>query len=249
MQIAGYLKTSLIEWPGKIASVIFTPGCNFRCPFCHNRDLVRCKDAKRQSFKEEEVFADLASRKKWIDAVVITGGEPTLQTSLSGFLSRVKRMGYSTMIHTNGTKPEVISELAISKLVDYFCLDLKGDLGNYKKYIGIQKSKGKSQNYKAKVKTSIELVIKSGLEYEFRTTVVPGLHTEKNLISLANEINGVFRNLKLEIRNCRWYLQQFRPMNTLDKRYLKVKPFSREKVESFQNSLKKIIPQVFLRGI
>jgi pyruvate formate lyase activating enzyme len=235
MQIAGYLKTSLIEWPGEICSVIFTPSCNFRCPFCHNRDLVRYKDTKRQSFKEEEVLTDLASRKKWIDAVVITGGEPTLQKDLAEFLKKVKSAGFSTMIHTNGTEPEVINKLIINRLVNYICLDLKGDFRNYERYTNVQ-------FLMTNVKKSLEEIAKSGVEYEFRTTVVPGLHDLNNLEELAKEIKEIASGAK-------WYLQQFRPMNTLDKKYLKVKPFPKEQMESFQKELQKIIPSVFLRGV
>ncbi len=132
MEIAGYIKTSLIEWPGKISSVIFVPGCNFRCPFCHNADLVSRKGFTQ--IPEKLIFADLKSRKKWIDAVVVTGGEPTLQADLSRFLSRIRRMGLMTMVHTNGTKPEVIEKLIKKKLVDYWAMDLKGDLQNYSNY-------------------------------------------------------------------------------------------------------------------
>jgi pyruvate formate lyase activating enzyme len=236
MQIVGYLKTSLIEWPGKITSVIFTPGCNFRCPFCHNADLVDPRKSKKTSLiSEKEILEDLRSRKKWIDAVVITGGEPTLQASLSGFLNRVKEMGFLTMVHTNGTHPEVIRNLIIRKLVNYICLDLKGDLGNYEKFTNVQFPM-------TNVQRSLEAIAKSRLEYEFRTTVVPGLHDLNNLKELAKEIKEIASGAK-------WYLQQFQPKNCLDKKFLKVEPFSKEKMEGFQNSLKKIIPQVFLRGI
>ncbi len=236
MKIAGYLKTSLIEWPGKIASVIFTPGCNFRCPFCHNADLVNPKKSQKiPLISEKEILEDLKSRKKWIDAVVVTGGEPTLQKDLPGFLKKVKGMGLLTMIHTNGTNPKVIHNLIIKKLVDYICLDLKGDFKNYHKYTDVQLPITKTQK-------SFKIIAKSGEEYEFRTTVVPGLHDLNNLEELAKEIKEIAPKAK-------WYLQQFRPMNTLDKRFMKVEPFPKEKMESFQNSLKKIIPQVLLRGV
>jgi pyruvate formate lyase activating enzyme len=236
MQIAGYLKTSVIEWPGKITSVIFTPGCNFRCPFCHNRDLVvRDKDIKISRDEENEVLKDLRLRKKWIDAVVITGGEPTLQKDLPDFLKKIKRRGILTMIHTNGTRPEVISRLVISRLVDYFCLDLKGDFENYEKYTNVQLPI-------TNVQKSLKEIVKSGAEYEFRTTVVPGLHELSNLRKLAKEIKGITSEAK-------WCLQQFRPMNTLDQKFMKVKPYSKEEMEGFQKKLQKIIPGIFLRGI
>lgn len=261
MKIAGYIKTSLIEWPGKISSVIFTQGCNFKCPFCHNRDLVLEQGFSR--IEEKQILADLANRRKWVDAVVVTGGEPTLQTDLSRFLSRLKQMGFLTMIHTNGMRPETIASLLSCYLVDYVCMDLKGDLENYEKFCNVKYPlQGKQMS---NVKTSMELIVKSGIEYEFRTTVVPGLHNLENLKRLARELRTTANRLQPACRQGRttvavnssqkavsgpkWFLQQFRPMNTLDKKYLKVKPFSKEEMEAFQKELQKIIPQTLLRGV
>jgi len=183
MQIAGYLKTSLIEWPGKISSVIFTPGCNFRCPFCHNRDLVNSNIATKQhSYKEEEILADLANRRKWVDAVVVTGGEPTLQKDLSSFLKKVKDNGFLTMLETNGTRPEVIASLFHCSSVDYITMDLKGNFQDYEKFTGTKVDMDK-------IKESIKLIIESGKEYEFRTTVVPGLQRKFGSIGKRPEIH------------------------------------------------------------
>jgi len=239
MQIAGYIKTSLIEWPGKITSVIFTPGCNFRCPFCHNADLVGNRGLTLMP--EKQILADLKERKKWVDAVVITGGEPTLQEDLPDFLKKLGELGFLRMIHTNGTKPEAIASLLHCSMVDYVCMDLKGDLGNYEKFTNVQLPI-------TNVERSLRTIIGSGVEYELRTTVVPGLHTEDNLLKLAKELKTIFGDNKL-IENCRWFLQQFRPMNTLDKKFMKVEPFSKEKMESFQKELQKIILQIKTRGI
>ena len=138
MIIKGYLRTSLIEWPGKISSVVFVPGCNFRCPFCHNKDLVLHPE-KLPSTPEKEVFSDLKKRKKWIDGVVITGGEPTLQLDLPKFLQRIKDLGFLTMIETNGTKPEVLRKLLDMGLVDRLTMDIKAPLNskNYNRASGV----------------------------------------------------------------------------------------------------------------
>ncbi len=234
MEIAGYIKTSLIEWPGKISSVIFVPGCNFRCPFCHNADLVSRKGFTQ--IPEKLIFADLKSRKKWIDAVVVTGGEPTLQADLSRFLSRIRRMGLMTMVHTNGTKPEVIEKLIKKKLVDYWAMDLKGDPENYGRYVGNIKYQISN------IKTSMQLIANSGVDYEFRTTVVPALHNLENLIKLARQIGTISEN-------CHWFLQQFRPINCVDKKYLSIKPYSEEELKKICRKLQKIIPQTNLRGV
>lgn len=233
MEIAGYIKTSLIEWPGKISSVIFVPGCNFRCPFCHNADLVLGRGFSR--IQEKRIIADLKSRKGWVEAVVVTGGEPTLQKDLPMFLKLLKSLNFLTMVHTNGTKPEVIEKLIKRKLVDYWAMDLKGDFENYEKYTNVQ-----CTIYN--VQKSIELIVKSGVDYEFRTTVVPGLHNLKNLIKLARQIGIISEN-------CRWFLQQFRPINCVDKKYLTIKPYSEEELKKICRKLQKIIPQTSIRGV
>ena len=240
MGIASYLKTSLIEWPDKIASIIFTPGCNFRCPFCHNASLV--KNSGLSLIAEDKVLADLKKRKTWIDAVVVTGGEPTLQVDLYKFLRKVKKMALSTMIHTNGTGSESVSRLLKERLLDYIAMDLKGDFEDYARYTG------NVEPQMSKVKSSMELIVGSGVEYEFRTTVVPGLHDLENLKRLANELKNIIHNTKYKIQP-RWYLQQFQPKNNLDKKFLKIKPYSKEEMENFQRHLQKIIPQTLLRGV
>ncbi|MBU2577525.1 anaerobic ribonucleoside-triphosphate reductase activating protein [Patescibacteria group bacterium] len=241
MQIAGYLKTSLIEWPGLISSVVFTPGCNFRCPFCHNPELINLS-GKSKLLKEEEIISDLEKRKQWVDAVAITGGEPTLQKDLPEFLKKLKKMGYQIMVETNGSKPEVLKTLFKESLVDFIGMDLKGNFEDYDKYAGIQDSKLEIRNLNSKLKNSIEEIIKSGLKYELRTTVVPGLHTKDNLIELAEDIREISGN-------CSWYLQQFRSTSCLNPEFTKLKPFSKEEMENFQKIFKKHFPQVFLRGV
>lgn len=252
MDIAGYIKTSLIEWPGKIASVIFVPGCNFRCPFCHNADLVDNKVEKLPRIKKERIIADLKKRKKWIDGVVITGGEPTLQRDLLEFLKIVKSLKLLTMVHTNGSKPEVVEKLIKEKLVDCWAMDVKGNFDNYQNFTNV-----KTQI--SNVKSSLNLILKSGMRYELRTTVVPGLHDRRNLTKLAEQIREVLANFSsrqnqrglkpAKTIQPKWYLQQFRPINTLDKNYLKVKPYSKEELTVFLNKLQKIIPQTSLRGV
>jgi pyruvate formate lyase activating enzyme len=236
MLVAGYLKTSLIEWSGKICSVIFTPGCNFRCPFCHNPDLVNPDKIDKNILKDEdEIVKDLGERKKWIDAVVITGGEPTLQNDLQDFLKRLKEMGFLTMIHTNGTRPEIIKELIANRLVDYICMDLKGDFENYSKFNGVKVDMGK-------IKESVKLISESGLELEFRTTVVPSLHDLPNLLKLAKQLQVISGRPQ-------WFLQQFQSVNCFDPKFKKLKPYSKEELETFQKELQKIIPNTYLRGV
>lgn len=240
MKIAGYLKTSLIEWPGKISSVIFVPGCNFRCPFCHNRDLVEPERIKGlQDYSEQSVLTDLKRRKKWIDGAVVTGGEPTLQKDLPEFLKKIKKMGFETMIETNGSRPEAIVILLSRYLVNCLTLDFKAPLDqSYAQAVGLK-------NFDPKIwPESLKLILKSKIPFELRTTVVPGIHDEKVLTQMAKQLK------KLATRNpqpINWFIQTFQPKNCLEPKFQKIKPFSRSEMEQFVNSVKKIIPSVALR--
>lgn len=239
MEIRGYLKTSVIEWPGKISSVIFVPGCNFRCPFCYNRDLV-LNPKKLAKFSEGEIIADLKKRKKWVEGVVVTGGEPTLQTDLSRFLSRCKQMGFLTMIETNGSNPSVISKLVISNLLDFIAMDIKGPLDE--RYIQIANYQLQITN----IKKSIRLILDSGLDFEFRTTVTPGIHNKKVLLEIAKQLRQI-TNHRSQITKLHWYLQDFQPKNCLDPKFTKIKPYSEPEMKEFLVVVKKTIPQTYLR--
>jgi len=251
MKIAGFIKTSLVEWPGKIASVIFVPGCNFRCPFCHNRDLVdpfRIKGLR--DFSEKSVLEDLKKRRKFIDGVVISGGEPTLQPDLPEFLEKCRGLGLETMIETNGTKPGVIAILLSRYLVDFLALDFKGPLDNrYAKIVGFK-------NFDPKIwMGSFEIILRSGIPFELRTTVVPGIHNEKVLLEMAGQLKKIIENCKLpacqtgrKIENCSWYFQNFQPKNCLDPKFEKIKPFSKIELEEILKAAEKIIPEVKIRS-
>lgn len=243
MKIAGYLKISLIEWPGKIASVIFVPECNFRCPFCHNADLVdplRAKRLKNYNYSEQSIFAYLKKRKKLVDGVVVSGGEPTLQPDLPEFLEKIHALGFETMVETNGSKPLIIHNLIIRKLVNYIALDFKAPLGEkYAQAIGL-----KDFDPKIWIK-SFSLILKSKIPFELRTTVVPGIHNKKALLKMARQIK------KFAIRNSQlnnWYLQNFQPKNCLNPKFNKLKPYSKIEMEEFLGAVKKIIPGAKIRS-
>jgi len=241
VKIAGYLKSSLIEWPGKIASVIFVPGCNFRCPFCHNADLV--KNRGLMLLEEKQIYVDLEKRRKFIDGVVITGGEPTLQPDLSNFLKSLKERGFETMVETNGSRPEALKSILNFKfkILDFVAMDIKGNFDNYQNFTNVNPQI-------SNVKSSVELILKSGIDFEFRTTVVPGLHNKRILIKMAEELKSLIENCKLKIENYHWYLQNFQPKNCLDPEFKKVKPFENRELQEFIKEVRKIIPQTELRG-
>lgn len=247
MEIAGYLRTSLIEWPGKISSVIFVPGCNFRCPFCHNSNLVDPQKIKKLPLiSEPEVLADLKKRKKWIDGVVITGGEPTLQEDLPKFLERIKKLGFATMIETNGSLPQIVQSLIGHKLLDYLTMDFKLPFEDYGKMIKGRKSKDKSQDCKFKVKISLKLILKNKVPFELRTTIVPGIHDEKILVKMAKQLRTLLSDCPA-IKLPSWTWQNFQPKNCLNLEFRKIKPYNRRELNEFLKAVKVLIPGVKVR--
>jgi pyruvate formate lyase activating enzyme len=210
MKIAGYLKTSLLDWPGKVASVIFTVGCNFRCPFCHNRDLV-VGTQKLELVDEGSLLSDLKKRKKWIDGLVITGGEPTLQPDLAAFCRKVKKLGLGIKLDTNGSHPEVLEKLFKNDLVDFMAMDVKTDINHYSQLVNPQEKVMAGENgLKEQIKKSIRLIVGSGLTYEFRTTVVPEIHNLESLTKMVAEVG------KLGVPKLTW--QNFVGRNCIDKK-------------------------------
>jgi len=183
MQIKGFQKTTFIDYPNKVSALVFTGGCNFRCPFCHNGGLV-LNPNQYPTTLPETVFRHLEKRKGVIDGIVITGGEPTLMTGLKDFIKTVKSMGVSVKLDTNGTNPNVLRELIEEDLLDYIAMDIKHDFTKYNTVIG-------SCGFKVDdLKTSIELIINSGVDHEFRTTVIKGVHFKEDIQVMAAQIRG-----------------------------------------------------------
>jgi len=207
LHIKGLVKTSLIEFPGRIATGVFTGGCNFRCPYCHNTDLV-LSPADLPDIGVADALALLARRRGFVDGVVVSGGEPTLQPGLPDFLRAVRKLGFATKLDTNGSRPDVLRHLLDKDLLDYVALDLKAPLERYESTVGVPSG--------AAVGESIRLILSSGVDHEFRTTVVPGLVSPADMPALAQAIAGAQR----------YYLQQFRPVNTLDPAYERVAPYA-----------------------
>ena len=178
MEIGGLNTFSLSDFPGKVAAVVFTQGCNFRCPYCHNASLIpyHYRVPDELLIPEEHFFEFLAYRSNRLDAVVVSGGEPTIHQDLPAFLRRIKDMGFAVKLDTNGSEPEVLKEILENDLVDYIAMDIKAPLDKYK-----QVTKALSLTAKDKVKESIELISGSGVDHEFRTTVVEALLTPEDM--------------------------------------------------------------------
>ena len=183
MNICGYQKTTLLDYPGHVAATIFTGGCNFRWPFCHNSDLV-VNSTMSPCISQEEIFAFLKKRKNVLSGICITGGEPTLQTNLSEFIKKVRSLGYKIKLDTNGYRPDVISSLLEDNLLDYIAMDIKAGLSNYAKVSGIPNLDT------SKIKESISIIENSGIDYEFRTTVVKELHNRQDFLEISEMLSS-----------------------------------------------------------
>ena len=190
MQIHGLNKTTLLDYPEHVAATIFCGGCNFRCPFCHNSDLV-LNPMSQPLLEEQEVLAFLKKRRAVLSGICITGGEPTLQADLADFIRKVKALGYLVKLDTNGYRPDVIKELVKEKLVDYIAMDIKAGETNYGKATGI------TDLDTEKIKESIDFIMHCGVKYEFRTTVVKGIHVPED-----------FKEISTLIKGCRAYFLQ-----------------------------------------
>lgn len=249
VQIGGLQKTTLIDFPGHIACVVFTVGCNVRCPFCHNRQLVTWQNLKRSRLSlipESDFFAFLKKRRGILEGVVVSGGEPTLQSDLSGFLSRCKRMGFKTMLETNGSRPKTMVKLLNGQMVDYIAMDIKAPLDkNYAKIVS------KKDFDFTLLLNSIKVILNSGVKFEFRTTVVPTIHDKKNMVELARqlyeEVQG-YRGTEAQSQSLKWILQNFQPKNCLDPKFNKLKPYSQNEMEEILAAVREYIPGAKLRG-
>ncbi|NIO44088.1 MAG: anaerobic ribonucleoside-triphosphate reductase activating protein [Candidatus Aenigmarchaeota archaeon] len=229
MIIKGLQKQTVIDYPEKIACTIFIFGCNFRCSYCHNPELV--VDDGRPEIKQEDILEFLKNRKGFLDAVCITGGEPTLNKDLPDFISKIKKLGFLVKLDTNGSNPEMLKELIEKKLVDYVAMDIKAPLESYENITNVKVNK-------ENVQKSIDL-IKKMKEYEFRITVVPDLFDEKQAKLIGEWLKG----------SKRFFIQQFRGIKTLDKNFVGKKSFSKEELTKFCNILKHYFEVCKIRGI
>jgi pyruvate formate lyase activating enzyme len=229
MKIGGLQRISLIDYPGRISAIVFTQGCNFRCPYCHNPELV---DPARyeKTIDEREVLSFLRRRRGKLDAVVVTGGEPTHQPDLGFFLEKIKALGYLIKVDTHGANPGVLEALIRRNLVDYLAMDIKGPLKKYEQIASVKVDT-------TLIRRSIDLIISSGIEHEFRTTVVRSQLTAEDLIAIS----------KL-IKKARLYvLQPFVPVKTLATPFLLETSYSPEELAAIRERLERGNLRVLIR--
>jgi len=237
MLICGLQKVTLIDFPGRIACTVFLGGCNFRCPWCYSRELVLPQDIEVQpKISEKEFFVFLKTRKDLLAGVVICGGEPTIHDELRQFIEKIKKMNFLVKLDTNGSNPRALEALFKDHLLDYVAMDVKQ----------IQNSNLKNQKYDeatgvkidlSKIKESIDLIKNSGVEYEFRTTVVPEIHTKEDIMEIAKWLSPAKK----------YYLQNFRPEKTVNPEFETQRPYSEEELLGIQKNISPLFETCELR--
>ncbi len=229
MNFSGIEKMSLVDYDGYVSATVFTPGCNFRCGFCHNSPLVLGTE-KLPIIPEEEILSYLTKRKGILEGLCITGGEPTLQKELPLFCEKVKNLGYKVKVDTNGTSPEMVKTLFSNGLADYFAMDIKADKNSYAKIIGFDSFDT------AKIQQTISFFLTEKVNYEFRTTLIKEFHNEQVVINIGQWIKGANK----------YFLQKFKDSENCIQSHLS--PVDENIVLKFQDILKDYIPNTYLRG-
>jgi len=236
MKIGGLQKLTLIDYPGCLACTVFLTGCNFRCPFCYSAELVLPeKIAVQPEIPRKDFFDFLKQRKGQLDGVVICGGEPTINPELVDFCSQIKKLGYKIKLDTNGSNPAVIENLLKKKLLNYIAMDIKAPREKYPRLIGFN---GVSSAYLLNnIQKSVDLLKKEVVDYEFRTTFVPGLHTKDDVLAIMQWLKPAKR----------FYLQNFRPEKTLDPNLSTLRPFQADELAGYLDSIAPFFETVQIR--
>ena len=230
MLIKGLQKLTLLDFPERMACTVFTFGCNFRCPFCHNASLVLADRADDTAIPEEEFFSFLQKRRGILEGVCITGGEPTLMPDLPDFIRRIRAMGYAVKLDTNGYRPDVLKALVAEGLLDYVAMDVKNSLPCYGVTVGIPSLRT------APIEESMDFLLEGRIPFEFRTTLVKGLHTPESVADMGRRLAG----------DERFFLQTFEDSGDLIGEGLSA--FDRNETESLLAVLRAYVPNAQIRG-
>ncbi len=228
MIFGGLEKITLVDYPGKVACVVYTIGCNFHCPYCHNPELV--DETVETHITEDEFFAFLDSRKKVLDGVVITGGEPTIHDDLPRVIKKIKDKGFLVKLDSNGTRPDMLRFLMGDGLIDYIAMDIKSPFDMYEQTVA------RPVNVDA-IKESVKLLMGSSVEYEFRTTVVKGILSKEDILQIGKEIRGAKR----------YFLQKFIPIKILNSQLKRRVSYSDDELAEFQTILNNYVEYCAIR--
>jgi len=224
-EIKGFLETSFLDWPGKLCSVLFLPYCNFRCPYCHNHPLVFHPE-RYSTIPLEEIFDRLDPLKNWIDGICLTGGEPTLHADLPSLIRQIKQHQFLIKLDTNGSNPQLLEKLIETEEIDFVSMDVKAPLDPFR----YSRSIGLPVNL-TPILESIEILKRGMVEYEFRMTVVPGLHKEKDIKSLGGQLRVGQRLI----------LQNFNPENPLDPSLKNIAPYDPKVLKKIEKEVQEIL--------
>ncbi len=235
MDIAGLQKMTLLDYPGRVACTVFLQGCNFRCPFCHNSDLLPAKGEPLMS--SDELLGFLEKRKGLLDGVCITGGEPTLQKELPELMKQIKAMEYAVKLDTNGARPEMLKAMVEAGDIDYVAMDIKNSRESYKSTAGV------SEQLLPQIEQSIAYLLSDQVDYEFRTTVVAELHNEATIEAMGAWVKALGGGKKAK----RWYLQSYVDRDSVLQGGLSAP--TKENMEKFTEKLMPFAEQVSLRGV
>jgi len=228
MILKGFQPTSTIDYPGNICSVLFTAGCNMKCPYCHNA-MLASNSSDLSEIPSDEIFKKLESRKNLIDGVCITGGEPTIHKDLPLLIKKIKDMGLKVKLDSNGTNPEMLRQLIDEKLIDYIAMDIKQTLENYKQGCGVDIDTSKIQK-------SIDIIKENKIPYEFRTTITPEVISKEDVLDIGELLNG----------SEQYSIQQFIPAQVMFNKNLTLK-YPIEELVALQKELNKKIKKVNLK--
>jgi len=230
MFISGIHTLTLLDFPGHVSCIVFTPGCNFRCGYCHNAEFVLPEEIKKiehDFIPAEKFFNFLETRKGKLEGVVISGGEPTIHPDLPEFIRKIKELGFLVKLDTNGTNPEMLEKLIQGKLVDYIAMDMKAPPAKYAEFTSVKVDI-------QKLEKSRDLIIASQIDYEFRTTCIKGWHTEKDVSEIAQWCTGARK----------YTLQNFRSQKTLDPSWGKYSSFTEKELKELQKVAEKYVQKV-----
>lgn len=239
MLFGGLQKTTLIDFPGRVACTVFTVGCNFRCGFCHNPELVMMSRARKEEWiKEDEVWSFLEKRKEILDGVCITGGEPTMQVDLEEWIEKVVKMGLEVKLDTNGSSFKKVKSLMDKGWVSFWAMDFKAEWEGYEEVVG-------KRIRVEEVKKSMELMMRKGKEWEIRTTIVPGVYDKKRLEKMVDDLKELEKKTGKKIE---WVWQRFLPGKCLDESFDEKKAMGWDEVKGFKKEVESRGVKILLRG-
>lgn len=231
IKIGGLQKTTLIDFPGRVASTVFLVGCNFRCPFCYSSELVLPEKIKDHPLLSEETFFNfLKERVGLLEGIVVCGGEPTMNKDLPDFLKKIKDMGFLVKLDTNGLNPEMLEKLIKEKLVDYIAMDVKAPKDKYPQVVGVEVDIDK-------IEKSINILKEGKVDYEFRTTIVPELHTKEDILKIAEWIKPAKR----------YFLQNFKAEKTIDSSFEDLKPYPDSFISEIRDEIAHYFEECYFR--